>query len=105
MREQLKSILIFWWVRTQVWWSIRHERRTSRGLARAEKYIIHRHKTEWLFSGVTRDANGFYSDAGFTRSPRSMNRAQALRYFRRFNPNATLNHVDDKNKIITFTGR
>lgn len=83
----------FWeWAETRKW-------------ARHAHYIVHNLKSEWLFSGVLRDEKGYHSDAGFTRSPRLMNRAQALRYFKRFNPNATIKHIDDRNKIITFIGR
>lgn len=98
MFADIKEIARFWWLEWQNARAIRHNKR-------AESYIVNRVKTEWLFSGVSRDDHGFYSDAGFTRSPHPMNRAQALRYFSRLHPLAVVNHIDDKNKIITFTGR
>ena len=69
---------------------------------RAERHIIHKAKTEWIFSGTVRNENGVIQDAGYLRSPRLMNRKQALKYFRREFPRATVLHIDDKNKIVTY---
>lgn len=69
---------------------------------RATAYIIHRKKTEWIFSGVDRGTFGT-RDMGFTRSPRLMNRAQAHRYLRNWYPQATIIHVDDRHKVITYS--
>jgi hypothetical protein len=67
-----------------------------------ERRIVHKAKTEWIFSGTMRNENGVIQDAGYLRSPKPMNRARALKYFRREFPRATVLHIDDKNKIITY---
>jgi hypothetical protein len=70
---------------------------------RALRIIVHRVKTEWIFSGTVRNENGSMQDAGFLRSPYPMRRAQALKYFAKQFPRASIMHIDDKNKIITYT--
>lgn len=75
----------------------------ERANARALHIIVHKVKTEWLFSGTVRNENGFMQDAGYLRSPTKMNRAQALKYFARAFPRGNILHVDDKNKIITYS--
>jgi hypothetical protein len=67
-----------------------------------ERHIVHKVKTEWIFSGTVRNEQGVIQDAGYLRSPKLMRRAQALKYFRREFPRATVLHIDDKNKIITY---
>jgi hypothetical protein len=69
---------------------------------RRERHIVHKSKTEWIFSGTVRNENGVIQDAGYLRSPKLMRRAQALKYFRREFPRATVLHIDDRNKIITY---
>src|SRR4051812_22186464 len=71
--------------------------------AKREQHIIHNVKTEWIFSGTVRNENGVIQDAGYLRSPSKMNRRQALAYFRREFPRAVPLHIDDKNKIITYS--
>ena len=68
----------------------------------AAAVIIHKVKTEWIFSGVRQDEKGFFSDIGIERSPKRFNRAQALRYYHRQYPKAVIKHIDDANKIITY---
>lgn len=68
----------------------------------AAAVIIHKVKTEWIFSGVCQDERGFFSDIGIERSPKKFNRAQALRYYHRQYPKAVIKHIDDANKIITY---
>jgi hypothetical protein len=79
------------------------EWRARREWERRERRIVHKVKTEWIFSGTVRGDNGAMQDAGFLRSPYPMRRAQALRYFARQTPNAKILHIDDKNKIITYS--
>ena len=74
----------------------------DRANARALHHIIHKSKTEWIFSGTVRNERGAMQDAGYLRSPVKMRRAKALRYFARQFPRASIIHVDDKNKIITY---
>lgn len=75
----------------------------KRQALRAEHFIVHKLKSEWLFSGTIRNENGVTQDAGYLRSPTKMNRAQALKYFARAFPRGNILHVDDKNKIITYS--
>jgi len=75
----------------------------KREQARRLHHIVHKAKTEWLFSGTIRSDNGVISDGGFLRSPYAMRRAQALDYFVRTFPHGKIVHVDDKNKIITYS--
>ena len=70
---------------------------------RRERIIVHKVKTEWIFSGTVRNDKGAMQDAGYLRSPDRKNRKQALRYFARMFPRGNLIHVDDKNKIIKYT--
>lgn len=68
-----------------------------------ENFIIHKAKTLWRFSGVGSSDNGFYQDLGVQVSPTPMNRAQALRYFKHHFPDsATILHVDERHKIVTY---
>lgn len=94
----LAFIRNFWIARVEAW----HIKRGTFDQYR-EHFIIHKRKTQWIFSGTSRTAAGFRNDEGFVRSPKEMNRAQALRYFRRnFSKLAEVLHVDDRNKIITY---
>lgn len=85
-----------WYPLRDLWW---HPLQSERRL----HHIIHKSKTEWIFSGTVRNENGVMQDAGFLRSPHPMRRAQALKYFAKAFPRANMIHVDDKNKIITYS--
>jgi len=67
-----------------------------------EHFIVHKLKTEWIFSGVRQDDKGYFSEIGIIRSGKKLNRAQAIRYTVNHFPRATIKHIDDRNKIITY---
>ena len=69
---------------------------------RAAFHIVHIAKTEWIFSGVRQDDKGYFSDIGIIRSAGKLNREQAIRYTVKNFPRATIKHIDDRNKIITY---
>lgn len=68
----------------------------------AAAMIIHKIKTEWIYSGVRQDDRGYFSDIGIVRSTRKLNRAQALSEFQTLFPKGVIKHIDDANKIITY---
>jgi len=59
-------------------------------------------KYSWIFSGVIQGQNNALADGGYFRSPRKMSRDQAIRYVRDVVPRATITHVDDLNKIVSY---
>lgn len=68
----------------------------------SEHFIVHKLKTQWIYSGVRQDEKGFFSDIGIVRSTRKLNRAQALREYQTMFPKGVIKHIDDANKIITY---
>ena len=95
MSEDFFQWLVVTRIRIADWWIDRRDAHRSR-------VIVHKAKTEWIFSGTVRNENGVIQDAGYLRSPKLMNRKQALKYFRREFPRAVVLHIDDKNKIVTY---
>lgn len=74
----------------------------SRLADRWQAFWFARRKYEWIFSGVIQGQNNALADAGYFRSPRRMSKSQAIRYVRDIVPRATVTHVDDVNKIVTY---
>ena len=95
------------WLKIQVFYHVsmlRYEQWVDeREQARRLRHIVHKTKTEWVFSAVVRNDKGAMQDGGYLRSPHPMRRAQALRYFAKNFPNARILHIDDKNKIVTYS--
>lgn len=88
-----------WWVRRI---EAHHIKRGTFDQYR-ENYIVNKRKTLWRYSGVSAGQNNFYTDLGVLVSETEMNRAQAMRYFKKnFPENATILHIDDRHKIVTY---
>lgn len=70
------------------------------------RFAVYRKKywwrVEWRFSGVTQTPSGHYKDSGVIVSPHPMRRSEAIAYALKLSPGATILHVDDWHRIISF---